>query len=627
MTVKKREDDHPFFFPADSPPKDIFIQKCIFLAYFQPFFSVQIVLIDFRQLLGKIRGFLGGIMVQTKYIFVTGGVVSSLGKGLAAASLGNLLESRGLTITMAKFDPYINVDPGTMSPYQHGEVYVTEDGAETDLDLGHYERFTHAVITKFNNVTTGKIYDTVIRKERRGDYLGKTVQVVPHITNEIKDRIHELVKQRRVDVAIIEIGGTIGDIESLPFLEAIRQFRLEVGRENAINIHLTLVPFIRAAGELKTKPTQHSVSEMLSIGIQPDVIICRTEQPISQEMKNKISLFCNVAPEAVIQGLDVASIYDVPLAFHKEGLDDIVLKELGIKAPPARLDRWKKIATQAKNPARRTTIAIVGKYTAVQDAYKSIKEALAHAGIANRTAVDLKWLDADRLDECHPETMNELKGCHGILVPGAFGIRGIEGKIKAIQFARENRIPFFGICMGMQCAVIEYTRHLAGYKEAHSTEFEEQTPHPVISLLAEQHGVKDMGGTMRLGAYPCRVHAHSLAAKAYGEKVIFERHRHRYEFNNKYRDRLEELGLVFSGVSPDGALIEMIELPQRVHPWFLAVQFHPEFKSRPTDPHPLFRDFVRAAMQRGQSQPEVRKNQARPAARPAGRTRLKAKAK
>ncbi len=533
-------------------------------------------------------------MPQTKYIFVTGGVVSSLGKGLAAASLGQLLEARGLTITMAKLDPYINVDPGTMSPFQHGEVYVTEDGAETDLDLGHYERFTNSVITKCNNVTTGKIYDTVIRKERRGDYLGKTVQVVPHITNEIKERIREVVKQRRVDIAIIEIGGTTGDIESLPFLEAIRQFRQEIGRENALNIHLTLVPYIRAAGELKTKPTQHSVSEMLSIGIQPDVIICRTEQPLSQEMKNKISLFCNVAPEAVIQGLDAKSIYELPLFFSKEGLDEIVLKKLGIKTGPAKLDAWKSIAALMAKPPQRVSIAVVGKYTAVQDAYKSIKESLVHGGIANRVAVDLQWIDADHLYERQSEVIKQLKQCHGILVPGGFGVRGIEGKIRAVQYARENKIPFFGICLGMQCAVTEFARNVAGLKEANSTEFNEETPHPVIALLAEQQGVKEMGGTMRLGAYPCRVKTQTLASKAYGEKVIFERHRHRYEFNNLYREKLEGAGMVLSGLSPDGSLVEMIELKN--HPWFVAVQFHPEFKSKPNAAHPLFRAFVKASL-------------------------------
>jgi CTP synthase len=534
-------------------------------------------------------------VAQTKFIFVTGGVVSSLGKGLAAASLGNLLEARGFTINMAKFDPYINVDPGTMSPFQHGEVYVTEDGAETDLDLGHYERFTHAVMSKYNNVTTGKIYDAVIKKERRGDFLGKTVQVVPHITNEIKDRIRKLVEQKPADVIILEIGGTTGDIESLPFLEAIRQFRQEIGRENALNIHLTLVPYIRAAGELKTKPTQHSVSQLLSIGIQPDVIVCRTERPLNQELKNKISLFCNVGPESVIQALDVKSIYLVPLAFQKEKFDEIVVRKLGLKAKPARLDTWKKIVTQSERPLHRARIGVVGKYIAVQDAYKSIKEALVHGGFANRVEVDIQWLDADQLCGGQAaETLAALRTCQGILVPGGFGVRGIEGKIKAIQYARMHKIPYFGICMGMQCAVIEFARHVAGLAEANSTELENETPDPVISLLTEQQGVKEMGGTMRLGAFPCRLQPQTLAAKAYDEKVIFERHRHRYEFNNQYRERFEALGMICSGVSPDGQLVEMIELKN--HPWFVATQFHPEFKSKPTAAHPLFRDFVRAAV-------------------------------
>ncbi len=534
-------------------------------------------------------------MAKIKYIFVTGGVVSSLGKGLAAASLGSLLEARGLKITIAKFDPYINVDPGTMSPFQHGEVYVTEDGAETDLDLGHYERFTHAVLNKYNNITTGKIYDTVIKKERRGDYLGKTVQVVPHITNEIKERIKKIVDQRKIDAVIIEIGGTIGDIESLPFLEAIRQFRLGVGRENAVNIHLTLVPYIQAAKELKTKPTQHSVSQLLSIGIQPDVIICRTERPLGRELKDKISLFCNVDTEAVIQAIDVKSIYEVPLMFQKEGLDEIVLKLLRIKAPPARLETWKRIVALAKNPPRRVRIAIVGKYTAAQDAYKSINEALVHGGFANRVVLDTIWLEADQITGHNQEVMAKLKACQGILVPGGFGSRGIEGKIAAIRYAREHKIPFLGICIGMQCSVIEFARNVAGLKKAHSTEFEAQTSHPVISLLAEQQGIKEMGGTMRLGAYPCRLRPQTLAAKVYGEKIIFERHRHRYEFNNYYRERFEALGMIFSGLSPDGSLVEMIEM--KSHPWFLAVQFHPEFKSKPTKAHPLFRQFIRAALQ------------------------------
>ncbi len=533
-------------------------------------------------------------MAQTKVIFVTGGVVSSLGKGLASASLGSLLEASGLRISMAKFDPYINVDPGTMSPYQHGEVYVTEDGAETDLDLGHYERFTRTKITKHNNVTTGKIYDTVIRKERRGDYLGKTVQVVPHITNEIKERIHKIIKQHPVDVVIIEIGGTIGDIESLPFLEAIRQFRLEVGRENALNIHLTLVPYIHAAGELKTKPTQHSVSELLSIGIQPDVIICRTERSLSQDLKNKISLFCNVAPEAVIQGLDVGSIYEVPLMFHKEGLDRIVLKKMGLRASPARLNHWKQINQLVRRPPRRVSIAVVGKYTTVQDAYKSIKEALMHGGFANRALVDILWVESDFLERDRGEVLRLLKKCHGILVPGGFGVRGIEGKIKAVKYAREHRLPYFGICMGMQCAVVEFARNVLGWHHAHSTEFDDQTSHPVISLLAEQQGIKDLGGTMRLGAYPCRVQPHTAAAAAYGEKVVFERHRHRYEFNNAYRDAFAAAGMQVSGLSPDGSLVEIVELKN--HPWFVAVQFHPEFKSKPDAAHPLFKEFVLAAL-------------------------------
>lgn len=533
-------------------------------------------------------------MPHTKYIFVTGGVVSSLGKGLAAASLGSLLEARGLAITMAKFDPYINVDPGTMSPYQHGEVYVTEDGAETDLDLGHYERFTHAGITKYNNVTTGQVYDTVIKKERRGDYLGKTVQVVPHITDEIKERLRKLVNRQKVDVAIIEIGGTTGDIESLPFLEAIRQFRLEVGRENAINIHLTLVPYIHAAGELKTKPTQHSVSQMLSIGIQPDVIICRTEHALSQDLKNKISMFCNVPPEAVVEAIDVDTIYEVPLTFKAQGLDEIVLQRLGMKTAKSQTRGWEQIVQLVKHSPRRLKIAVVGKYTAVQDAYKSIKEALVHGGFANRVLVELLWLDADKIEEHEAETMRLLRSCQGILIPGGFGSRGIEGKISAIRYAREHKIPFFGICMGMQCAVIEFSRNVVGLKEAHSTEFEEQTPYPVISLLAEQKGIKDLGGTMRLGAYPCRVVPNTHAAQAYGEKVVFERHRHRYEFNNTYREQLAAKGMVFSGLSPDQSLVEMIELPG--HPWFLAVQFHPEFKSKPLEPHPLFNSFIRAAL-------------------------------
>ena len=532
-------------------------------------------------------------MPQTKFIFVTGGVVSSLGKGIAAASLGNLLEARGLKITMAKFDPYINVDPGTMSPFQHGEVYVTEDGAETDLDLGHYERFTNAEITKRSNVTTGKIYDAVIKKERRGDYLGKTVQVVPHITNEIKDRMRKVAQQKNVDIAIIEIGGTIGDIESLPFLEAIRQFRLEAGKENALNIHLTLVPYIRAAGELKTKPTQHSVSQMLSIGIQPDIIVCRTEQPLTAEMKSKISLFCNVGTDSVIQAIDVKTIYQVPLMFQKEKFDEIALKKMGLKSRPPKMERWKRIVDLAASPPRTIKIGVVGKYIAVQDAYKSIKEALTHGGFANRAAVEIAWLDADQISGRQAETLAQLKSCQGILVPGGFGSRGIEGKIMAVKYARQNKIPFFGVCIGLHCAMVEFARNVVGLKKAHSTEMDDQTPYPVISLLTEQQGIKDLGGTMRLGAYPCRLISKTISAKAYGEKIIFERHRHRYEVNNQFREAFGKLGMVFSGLSPDGSLVEMLEITD--HPWFVATQFHPEFKSKPTAAHPLFKDFIKAA--------------------------------
>ena len=532
-------------------------------------------------------------MPQTKFIFVTGGVVSSLGKGIAAASLGNLLEARGLKITMAKFDPYINVDPGTMSPFQHGEVYVTEDGAETDLDLGHYERFTNAEITKRSNVTTGKIYDAVIKKERRGDYLGKTVQVVPHITNEIKDRMRKVAQQKNVDIAIIEIGGTIGDIESLPFLEAIRQFRLEVGKENALNIHLTLVPYIRAAGELKTKPTQHSVSQMLSIGIQPDIIVCRTEQPLTAEMKSKISLFCNVGTDSVIQAIDVKTIYQVPLMFQKEKFDEIALKKMGLKSRPPKMERWKRIVDLAASPPRTIKIGVVGKYIAVQDAYKSIKEALTHGGFANRAAVEIAWLDADQISGRQAETLAQLKSCQGILVPGGFGSRGIEGKIMAVKYARQNKIPFFGVCIGLHCAMVEFARNVVGLKKAHSTEMDDQTPYPVISLLTEQQGIKDLGGTMRLGAYPCRLISKTISAKAYGEKIIFERHRHRYEVNNQFREAFGKLGMVFSGLSPDGSLVEMLEITD--HPWFVATQFHTEFKSKQTAAHPLFKDFIKAA--------------------------------
>jgi CTP synthase len=545
-----------------------------------------------------------------KFIFVTGGVVSSLGKGIIASSLGCLLESRGLKVTLMKLDPYLNVDPGTMSPFQHGEVYVTEDGAETDLDLGHYERFSNAILTKNHNATTGKIYQNVINKERRGEYLGKTVQVVPHITNEIKDRIKVVAREKSVDVVIVEIGGTIGDIESLPFLEAIRQFRRDVGKENCVYVHLTLVPFLKSAGELKTKPTQHSVSEMLSIGIQPDVIVCRTEQPFNPDTKVKIALFCNVDEEAVIEDRDTDTIYEMPLMLRREGLDRIVVKHLGLKTRESDLGDWERIVRKIKKPRARVDIGVVGKYTEVQDAYKSIMESLVHAGVANDVGVDVRWIDAVMLEKEGPQ--KHLKGVQGLLVPGGFGNRGIEGKIAAIRYARERKLPYFGLCLGMQTMAIEFARHVCRLKGANSTEFGPDSPHPVISLLAEQRGIKDLGGTMRLGAFPCRLQSGSLAARAYGESVIFERHRHRYEFNNEYRDLFSSNGMLVSGMSPDGSLVEIIELKD--HPWFLGVQFHPEFKSRPTRPHPLFRDFIRAAVrhkEKGTPSEAVRQDKSR----------------
>jgi CTP synthase len=535
--------------------------------------------------------------MPTKYIFVTGGVVSSLGKGVIASSLGCLLESRGLKVSLMKLDPYINVDPGTMSPYQHGEVYVTEDGAETDLDLGHYERFTSAILTKNSNHTTGKIYHAVITKERQGDYLGKTVQVVPHITNEIKERIRTASKERAVDVVIVEIGGTIGDIESLPFLEAIRQLRRDVGRENTLYMHLTLVPYLASAGELKTKPTQHSVSEMLSIGIQPDVIICRTEREFFSDTRQKIALFCNVEEDAVIEDRDVETIYEMPLMLREQGLDRTVGRLLGLKMKESDLRDWERIVRKVTHPHQKATIAVVGKYTEVRDAYKSIQEALIHGGIANDCGVDILWVDAVRFEKEGPAKV--LKGVDGLLVPGGFGKRGIEGKIQAIRWARENKLPYFGICLGMQTMAIEFARNVLRKKSADSTEFEPETAHPVISLLAEQKGVKDMGGTMRLGAYPCRLAQGTLSAKAYAEKVIFERHRHRYEFNNLYREEFAENGMQIAGTSPNGQLVEMLEL--KGHPWMVGVQFHPEFKSKPTRSHPLFRDFVRASLKRRQA--------------------------
>jgi len=537
----------------------------------------------------------------TKFIFITGGVLSSLGKGLASAAIGALLESRGLTITLQKLDPYINVDPGTMNPFQHGEVFVTDDGAETDLDLGHYERFTNAKLGRNNNFTTGRIYHTVITKERRGDYLGGTVQVIPHITDEIKQSIMSVADG--VDVVIVEIGGTIGDIESLPFQEAIRQFKSDVGKENVLYVHLTLVPYIATAGEVKTKPTQHSVKELRSIGIQPDILLCRTDRFLSDGIKAKIALFCNVDVEQVITAKDVESIYEVPLVFHQQGLDDQIVQLLNIWTRAPKLGSWKRLVEKVKNPQDSVTIAIVGKYIHLRESYKSLNEALAHGGIANASRVDLDFVDSETIDDT--TCAQRLEKAHGVLVPGGFGFRGIEGKIRAIRHAREHKIPFFGICLGMQMAVVEFATHVAGMGGAHSAEFDKQTPYPVIYLMKEWFDYRtqtlqkrdvdsDKGGTMRLGAYPCILQEGTTAHRAYGKKEISERHRHRYEFNNAFRGRLEQAGLVLSGASPDGQLVEVIEVPS--HPWFLGCQFHPEFKSRPMDPHPLFVSFIHAAL-------------------------------
>lgn len=529
---------------------------------------------------------------MAKFIFVTGGVTSSLGKGITAASLGRLLKSRGLSIAIQKFDPYINVDPGTMSPYQHGEVFVTDDGAETDLDLGHYERFIDINLSKNSNVTTGKIYWSVINKERRGEYLGGTVQVIPHITNEIKERVLRVVRESNPDVVITEIGGTVGDIESLPFLEAIRQFRSDVGRENVMYIHVTLVPYLSAAGEAKTKPTQHSVKELRGLGIQPDVIICRCSQPLSKEMEEKIALFCDIDKKAVIQVMDADTIYEVPLILEREGLDEIVIERLNLKCGPAMMDDWRRMVEKFKNTTQKVRIALVGKYVELQDAYLSVVEALRHAGIYHEAKVDIDWIHAAQLDAGNPE--DYLRHAHGILIPGGFGDRGVEGKIKAIQYAREKKIPFLGICLGMQLAVVEFARHVCGLNGANSTEFAPQTPYPVIDLLPEQKEIEDKGGTMRLGVYPCKLTKGTLSYQAYQEEIIFERHRHRYEFNNLYRSQLTAHGMIISGTSPDERLVEMIELAD--HPWFVASQFHPEFKSRPNRPHPLFRDFIAASL-------------------------------
>jgi CTP synthase len=532
---------------------------------------------------------------------MTGGVLSSLGKGLASAAIGALLESRGLTITLQKLDPYINVDPGTMNPFQHGEVFVTDDGAETDLDLGHYERFTHAKLGRNNNFTTGKIYDSVITKERRGDYLGGTVQVIPHITDEIKAGIRSV--DTGVDVVIVEVGGTIGDIESLPFQEAIRQFKADVGKENVLYVHLTLVPYIATAGEVKTKPTQHSVKELRSIGIQPDILLCRTDRFLSKDIKAKIGLFCNVDVDQVITAKDVETIYEVPLLFHQEGLDDKIVSLLNIWTRSPKLEDWERLVEKVKNPKYSVTIAIVGKYIDLRESYKSLNEALCHGGIANDCKVNLDFVDSEGIDESTYQ--QRLGAADGILVPGGFGTRGIEGKIRAVQFAREEKIPFFGICLGMQMAVVEYARHVVGMEGAHSTEFDEATPFSVIYLMREWFDYKsqsvqkrdvtsDKGGTMRLGAYPCILKEDSVARNAYGKKEISERHRHRYEFNNDFKERLEEAGLIMSGASPDGELVEIVEIED--HPWFLGCQFHPEFKSRPMNPHPLFKSFIEAAL-------------------------------
>ena len=536
---------------------------------------------------------------KTKFIFVTGGVVSSLGKGLASASIGALMESRGLKVTLLKMDPYINVDPGTMSPFQHGEVFVTDDGAETDLDLGHYERYVSTSMGKINNFTTGQVYDTVIAKERRGDYLGGTVQVIPHITDEIKRRI--LAVADGYDVAICEVGGTVGDIESLPFLEAIRQFGWDCGQENVIYLHLTLVPYIATGGELKTKPTQHSVKELTGVGIQPDILLCRTDRLLDKKLKSKIALFCNVAESSVITAKDVEWIYEVPLVFRQEGLDERIVEKLHMWTGAPNLRKWHRIVQVLKNPKDSVRIAIVGKYMDLKESYKSLMEALVHGGIANEAKVDLDWIEAEEIEQHGVKGI--LDQADGILVPGGFGERGSEGKIEAARYARENRIPFFGICLGMQMAVAEFARNVCGLTGANSSEFDENSPHPVIHLMDAQREVEKMGGTMRLGAYPCLLKEGSLALKLYGRKKISERHRHRYELNNSYREKLTQGGMVLSGLSPKGGLVEMIEV--KGHPWFIGCQFHPELKSRPTDCHPLFKGFIKAALVNHAAQRDV----------------------
>jgi CTP synthase len=533
--------------------------------------------------------------MSAKYIFVTGGVVSSLGKGLAAASIGCLLESRGLKVNLMKFDPYLNVDPGTMSPFQHGEVFVTDDGAETDLDLGHYERFTHAKLSRDNNWTTGRIYEQIIAKERRGDYLGKTVQVIPHVTNEIKAAMKKVAQD--VDVAIVEIGGTVGDIESLPFMEAIRQMRQELGRERTLFMHVTLVPFIAAAQELKTKPTQHSVKELLSIGIQPDILLCRTDRFLSKEIKSKIALFCNVEEEAVITAKDVASIYEVPVVFSHEGVDTLALRYLHIEAKERDLKSWEELVHRVYNPKAEVTIGIVGKYVEYEDSYKSLKEALVHGALAHNLKLNLNWIEAEGLEAGDQASEDQLAEYDGLLVPGGFGKRGIEGMLIAIRYAREKKVPYFGICLGMQTACIEFARNVCGLADANSSEFDPATPHRVIYKLRELRGVEELGGTMRLGAWTCKIEPGTLAHRIYGQLEISERHRHRYEFNREYEETLTAGGLRISGSTPDGTYVEIVELPD--HPHFIGCQFHPEFKSKPLEPHPLFKTFVGAAYEHG----------------------------
>jgi CTP synthase len=542
--------------------------------------------------------------MAAKYIFVTGGVVSSLGKGLAAASIGCLMESRGLRVALQKFDPYLNVDPGTMSPFQHGEVFVTDDGAETDLDLGHYERFTHSRLSRDNNWTTGRIYENIIAKERRGDYLGKTVQVIPHVTNEIKSAMKKVSQD--VDLVIVEIGGTVGDIESLPFIEAIRQMRQELGRENTLFVHVTLVPYIAAAGELKTKPTQHSVKELLSIGIQPDILLCRTDRYLSHDIKSKIALFCNVEEEAVITAKDVDSIYEVPLVFAHEKVDQLALRYLRIQATEPNLAKWEELVHRVYNPKDEVTIGIVGKYVEYEDSYKSLKEALVHGALAHNLKLRVDWIEAEGLESKDQTVQAQLEAVDGVLVPGGFGKRGIEGMLKGIRYARENHVPYFGICLGMQTACIEFARNVCGLEEANSSEFDPATPHRVIYKLRELRGVEELGGTMRLGAWACRLEHGSLAYQAYGQTEISERHRHRYEFNREYEDTLTAGGLRITGSTPDGTYVEIVEIPS--HPFFLGCQFHPEFKSKPLEPHPLFTAFIKASYKYRLTRMQTREN-------------------